>query len=285
MNQATINKQTRVLTSYDLLKALALLLMVIDHVGFYFFPDENWFRVFGRICVPIWFFLIGYAKSRDIPNSWWIGALVLIAVSAMVGMPFFATNILVTMIAVRLSLDFISRLSAKNSVYFYAVTAILTILIIPTGFFTEYGTQGILSAMCGYFVRQRQSAIVSEDVKHSKDAFAMWYMVYVQVVYAVLQLGYFGFSQNQFLVVIVGVVAVSWMLLRFKPVAYAAYTEKMPGLVTMLLQICGRRTLEIYVVHLVLFKCLALYLGYESFGLFEVEWFEEGIFDVSPSEN
>ncbi len=43
----------RDLTSYDLLKTLAVILMIIDHVGHHFFPDEMWFRVVGRLCVPI----------------------------------------------------------------------------------------------------------------------------------------------------------------------------------------------------------------------------------------
>ena len=68
----------RDLTSYDFLKAVAVLLMVIDHVGFYFYPDQQWFRVFGRLCVPIWFFLIGYARSRDLSLYLWGGMILLV---------------------------------------------------------------------------------------------------------------------------------------------------------------------------------------------------------------
>ena len=45
------------ITSYDLFKTLAVATMLIDHVGIYFFPDELWFRVIGRLSFPIWLFL------------------------------------------------------------------------------------------------------------------------------------------------------------------------------------------------------------------------------------
>ena len=41
------------ITSYDLFKALALVLMLADHIGYYFYDDVDWWRVAGRICVPI----------------------------------------------------------------------------------------------------------------------------------------------------------------------------------------------------------------------------------------
>ena len=37
------------ITSYDLLKAAAVIIMIIDHVGYYFFIDEMWWRAVGRI--------------------------------------------------------------------------------------------------------------------------------------------------------------------------------------------------------------------------------------------
>lgn len=43
-----------------MLKALALLTMVIDHVGFLFFPEQEWMRAVGRLTMPIF----GYAIAR-----------------------------------------------------------------------------------------------------------------------------------------------------------------------------------------------------------------------------
>ena len=41
----------RELTSYDFLKTFAVVFMVIDHAGFFFFPDNDWMRVAGRLSV------------------------------------------------------------------------------------------------------------------------------------------------------------------------------------------------------------------------------------------
>ena len=50
-----------------MLKMLALITMVIDHVGAVFFPQLYWLRYIGRISMPIYAFLIsqGYKYTRN----------------------------------------------------------------------------------------------------------------------------------------------------------------------------------------------------------------------------
>ncbi len=50
-------------SEHDLFKLTALLLMFIDHIGVFVFPDVIWWRIFGRAAAPIFFFLIGYSRS------------------------------------------------------------------------------------------------------------------------------------------------------------------------------------------------------------------------------
>lgn len=44
----------------DKLKTIAIFAMIIDHVGFYFFPKIDVFRVIGRIAMPMFCFFAGY---------------------------------------------------------------------------------------------------------------------------------------------------------------------------------------------------------------------------------
>lgn len=55
-------------TSWDMLKFIAIIGVLIDHIGFFFFPKVLLFRVIGRIAAPIFFFLIGFTGAY--PFRW-----------------------------------------------------------------------------------------------------------------------------------------------------------------------------------------------------------------------
>jgi len=47
----------KILSSFDL-KIIAIIAMTIDHIGFVFFPEMAFFRIIGRITIPLLTFLI-----------------------------------------------------------------------------------------------------------------------------------------------------------------------------------------------------------------------------------
>jgi hypothetical protein len=53
--------------SGNMLKILALIFMTVDHVGFAFFPNEEIFRIIGRLAMPIFAYMIaeGCAHTRS----------------------------------------------------------------------------------------------------------------------------------------------------------------------------------------------------------------------------
>ena len=59
---------------YDYLKVIALLVMLLDHLWYYVFPEYNFLRVIWRIAFPIFWFLVwfswSYSWRRDIPIIW-----------------------------------------------------------------------------------------------------------------------------------------------------------------------------------------------------------------------
>ncbi|MEM6780953.1 MAG: TraX family protein [Pseudomonadota bacterium] len=256
------------ITSYDLLKTVAIILMIIDHVGYYFFPEtEAWWRTFGRMCVPIWFFLIGYARSRDIGPKLWIGGGILVVANIISGMYILPLNILFTILLCRLLLDEVMRVAIRHVSTLGAVTFALIILTLPTAFLTEYGTQALMITMFGWMVRHQK-----ETRSLQKDIIEIFLAVNI-VVFVFLQSLFFGFNDQQTFVLGVGTVLAFGFVWLFKPKTYPKATQAIPGIFVSLIQFTGRRTLEIYVAHLLLFKAMGMVMDPERFGLFNWSFF------------
>lgn len=260
---------TRNLTSYDFFKAAAVLLMICDHIGFYFYPDVahhpeyNWFRVFGRMCVPIWFFLVGYAQSRDLSPKIWFGMAILEAGSMVAGLSILPINVLGTMIAIRLVLDPVMRIATKNIEELLKVSLFMIIMIVPTATVTEYGTQGLLIAMFGWMMRHRP---VYEAVKNPHTIY--WsFGLFTVAHFVVFQEHIFGFPVAEKFALLAGIMLVIALLYRFEPREYPDLTKRMPGAATAAIQFLGRWTMEIYIGHLLLFKILGLALEPNRFHL------------------
>ena len=52
------------------IKLIAIVAMLVDHIGLLFFPEDPFFRIIGRIAFPIFAFLIaeGYGRTSNIRN-------------------------------------------------------------------------------------------------------------------------------------------------------------------------------------------------------------------------
>src|SRR5271169_5994459 len=60
----------------DWLKTAAIILVAVDHFGYFFMDDDRWWSVFGRPAAPTFFFLMGYAQTRTVPLHWiWLGII------------------------------------------------------------------------------------------------------------------------------------------------------------------------------------------------------------------
>ena len=249
------------ITSYDLVKMFAVIIMIIDHVGVYFFPEELWLRVVGRMCVPVWCFLIGYARSRDVSSRLWGGALILMGVDVIVGYPIFPANILFTFLWVRLILDYVAKwLEGYDLKRVVAVVGML-VLFVPTAFLSDYGTSALALALYGYFVRRYQDGACSQS-------FMRWSMVLAFIFFFFSQQIFFGFDPLQFGVLGGGLLLVAIALQYFRVHNFVGLKERIGVVAAAVLKLCGRYSLEIFVVHLLIFKALAFMCGREGMGLF-----------------
>ncbi len=260
MIKKTFSKE---ITSYDLIKTFAVVLMIIDHIGSHFFPDAIEWRMVGRLCVPMWLFLIGYANSRDIHPRLWVGALLLVGADVIVGWPILSLNILFTILLIRLVLDRVVTWFDQSDAMRLGVGFGIVLLLLPT-MVVDYGTSGLALAMFGYYVRRYQEGSCSLSFMRGVMAFAF-------ITFMLGQQLSFGFSSMQFGLTAGGLLLVIMMLQAFSMHEFSALGKKVGSVGTGLLKLCGRHSLEVFVLHLLVFKFTAIMLGHEGMGWFALK--------------
>lgn len=237
-------------TYLDIIKTIAVIIMVIDHIGYYFFSENDWFRAVGRACVPIWFFLIGYANTRELPNRLLIGALILAVADLIILQRVFPINILVAFIVLRLTLDYIMGFLLRSR-YIYALAFVLMALsFFATNIIVEYGTLGLVFAILGYVTRHKDK-IMDQTFFRKSDYIVT--IIFSFVIFCVLQNAQFGFSTVQFCVMATFTATAMAALITIRPMTFPQIKGKTA---VQFLQYCGRNTLDIYVAHLLAFKVI-----------------------------
>lgn len=239
------------LNGYDLLKTFAVITMLVDHVGYYFYPDELWLRAVGRLSFPIWFFLIGYARSRDLSPKLLGGAALLICVNLVLGLQTLPLNALCTIILLRLILDLVARIVEDNSRIVWLMTIGLTVFIVPAGEVTEYGTLSVMFALLGYFVRHEKVLPFYQR---------LGYAAMIAAIYVVYQMINFDFALWYSVPLGLSMAFLVWRLFRFQGREWPERQTALPQFVIQPLKFCGTWSLEIYVGHLILFKLMTLAL-------------------------
>ena len=69
-------KNSPAVDNTDWLKTAAIILVAVDHFGYFFIDNSDWWSVFGRLAAPSFFFLMGYAHTRTVPFLWiWLAVL------------------------------------------------------------------------------------------------------------------------------------------------------------------------------------------------------------------
>lgn len=242
-------------TSYDIIKAVAVVIMICDHIGYYFYPDNLWWRAVGRIGFPVWFFLPGYAQGRGVGKSLWVGGLMLVAGNLIVGLPLLPVNALFTIIMIRLSVDSITKLVHRQEPLFWGVCLLLILLYVPTNAFAEYGSLGVLFGLFGWLVRNVDKV---ENGVRKKTRFGIFAFLTFLILQQWMPPSGFHFSPAQFFVMAFCTAGTCWALFNFRAENYPGFAVRAGKPLTWLTKFLGRRTLEIYVFHLLLFKAILL---------------------------
>jgi hypothetical protein len=257
---ATDTPQNFAVTSYDILKTSALVFMVIDHIGAYFFPDNLELRALGRICVPVWLFLIGYARSRHIDKTLIGCAVVTTLVDMAAVQNFHGLNILWTIMLLRLTLNPLMRWIDDNLLILAGIVLMCFALAPMTRLIFDYGTMGYILAIWGFYTRR----FIND--KTQDPFFALAYGAIAMILFTLVEQNMFAFDASETALLILGNLGVFYALAIWLPQQETALDwPDVPLWVKKPLSFLGHHTLAFYVFHLVLID--ALFIGFCHYGL------------------
>lgn len=248
-----------VVTHHDLLKTVALLLMLVDHIGFFFFPEHLEWRAIGRASAPIWLFLVGYNRKTEIDTLLWVCAGLMLLVVPLLTGNLVPLNILVTIILVRLTIPFfpmlLMPLRGFDRGFMPGVLLMaFALALYPAHLLWEYGMFAFMFAAWGWWCREAED----ESSPYARYSFAPLVLAgAIFALYAVHYIAALQLNLTETLLMLGALLPVSVWLATF----HKGPVQRPIGPITAkILHFCGRQTLLLYVVHYILLGTLRLSL-------------------------
>lgn len=231
--------------------------MTIDHIGAYLFPEIAVFRVAGRVTLPVWFFLIGYSQSHDIPRQLWVYALLLALLTPFIQTSIFPLNILATFIICRFILNLCEERGwLDNRLPELMVASV--IMAVPTSVMFEYGATGFLFALFGRMIRSKRTA-------HIKTLIVCSYVTFIAI-----QLLALDYNIAEMLCIIIGT---AWMMAQLaKDAKTIIWDDWRTSKIKTAVAVLSRNTLVYYFYHRVALQVAGALLIGSGIG-FSIELF------------
>lgn len=247
----------------DWLKTTAIILVVVDHTGYFFIEDADWWSVFGRMAAPTFFFLLGYAQTRTVPFHWvWLGIILTLLDSWNNGWTWMAANILFSLALIRITRPYVQNFLQDYGwlAFIFFVSVLFSVLPIAANI-VDYGAEGWLWALFGLYQRMYidgKSAIDLDSTTQSSVPLAhimtksigrmrLLACFAAAVIYVWQEQKEFSFSQLHFAIFVLGIGILSLSLCLF---LRGPSRIQPPEFIASVLRFIGRHTLEIYAIQL-----------------------------------
>ncbi len=231
MNIEEVNKQ-------DYLKFLAIICMIIDHIGLYFLPNYWSLRAIGRVALPIFAFYAGYNFKNKLNYKILRHGVMLCLFSVMLTKKFFIPNILISIFIGQLYLALRSKYQVLHGNLFWQYM-LLVILWPFTKSYFEYGSISVLIMLIGNLYKER---ILSNSQIANQ-------VCLITIVHSMIVFGNF-FSNIDLLIWIISM-SVLWIFLC----SNNNYWKISIGFIRQI----SRHSLYIYSCHLVLFIAISVW--------------------------
>jgi hypothetical protein len=235
---------TRASNYQDILKIIALMCMIIDHIGLYFFPETWILRAVGRYAFPIFCFFAGFNFRNSLRFKTLIYGIALYLFTAgVIFKQVMEANILISIFVGYVYLViFQSRLNNFWNAYtHFLVLACLWQLTCP---FLEYGTLTVAIMVLGYSVKNN---LISLPIAAFTAAYSSF--LYTLIIY------FDDFKTPEFIVTAIVTAAVYFSLT----------CKKFHRVNNLRLTIISNNLLSIYCLHLVIIMVVWRYSIIGSF--------------------
>lgn len=229
--------------SYDALKVAALLLMTLDHLALFLWPEMAWLRVAGRAAAPCFLFLVGFNGQYRFSLWLLLAALVGVAADALLWEAHAPLNILWSILLGRLILQWMDARGGTHGLAACLAVLGMAALWLPVSqALVEMGSMALLWMLFGRAAAQRPGS--GEAALYGLGAVAM------SGLFTVYARADFGFDGTQALAgaAVYGVVAL--LLWRFRVVPL----QGMPRV----LGFWSRHALPYYVLHKIVLQAARL---------------------------
>ena len=264
MYEATRSMRTfQLVDNTDWLKIAAIILVAIDHFGYFFIENADWWSVFGRLAAPPFFFLLGYARTRTVPLYWiWVGVILTLLDSWNTGWVWVAPNILLSFALIRIARPHVQIFLQHHGWVAFALLISVLLAVLPIAAkIVDYGAEGWLWALFGLcqcmYVDSRSaigpvgttqsSAPSAQAMPENLGLMRLLACFVAAVVYVWQEQLEFSFSQIQFITFVLGLGVLSFSLCLF---LRGPSRIQPPESIAGTLRFIGRRTLEIYAIQL-----------------------------------
>jgi len=270
MHDATRSTRTpRAVDNTDWLKAVAIILVLVDHFGHFFMEDDRWWSAFGRLAAPPFFFLMGYAQSRTVPLHWiWLGVILTLLESWNDDWRWVAPNILLSLALIRLARPYAQILVQRHGWVAFALLVLALFAVLPIAArIVDYGAEGWLWALFGLCQRMYVDGGSAADVDGAaqnpapsaratmKNVRLMRLLacLIAVVVYVWQEQREFSFPRLHLAAFILGIGVLSASLCLFRR---GPSRIQPPQPIAGTLRFIGRHTLEIYAIQLAGFELI-----------------------------
>ena len=171
----------RAFNNYDLMKSIAFFLMIIDHIGYYFFPQIYLFRAIGRGSAIIFALLFGITKHKR-NNKILLYAVLTSLLLMFFENTIFPLNILFNFYLSYFLLDYLEDIYYNNNILFNLLLILLIPMSMFLNIFLEYGVTFLFLVFCG--------RLFSKKDKTKKDKNTTIAIFILFFIYQVLNFGF-----------------------------------------------------------------------------------------------